>query len=122
MSDRPLARMATAGTWHRATRQFAQTVGVMRRAAATRHALAKLDHHALSDIGLTEPEARIEAARAPWDLAGRAPRTLWEIMREAWLRRRERRMLATLDGPSLRDLRFRHAELDMEANKPFWRL
>ena len=122
MSERPLARMASAGTWHRATRQLFQTVAAMRRAAATRHALAKLDNHALADIGLTRPEARIEAARAPWDIGGRSPRSLWEILREAWLRRRERRMLTTLDGATLRDLRFHHAELEMEANKPFWRL
>lgn len=122
MSERPFASLASAGTWHRATRQFIQSFAAMRRAAATRHALAKLDNHALADIGLTKPEARIEAARAPWDISGRTPRTLWEIMREGWLRRRERQMVATLDGATMRDMRFHHAELELEANKPFWRL
>lgn len=122
MSDRTLASMASAGTWHRATRPLIQSFAAMRRAAATRHALAKLDNHALADIGLTRPEARVEAARAPWDITGRTPRTLWEVLREAWLRRRDRQMVATLDGATLRDLRFHHAELEMGANKPFWRL
>ena len=69
-----------------------------------------------------DPGARIEAARAPWDIAGRTPRTLWEVMRDGWLRRRERQMLTTLEGATMRDMRFHHAELELEANKPFWRL
>ncbi len=40
------------------------------RAYDTRRQLAELDPHLLRDIGVTPLDARIEAARRPWDLQG----------------------------------------------------
>ena len=48
--------------------------GIMRMRAVhrQRQALARLDAHALDDIGLTAEAARLEARRAPWDLPRQA--------------------------------------------------
>lgn len=40
------------------------------RAYDTRRQLNELDAHLLRDIGMTRLEARVEAARKPWDLQG----------------------------------------------------
>jgi len=41
------------------------------RAYETRRQLSELDAHLLRDIAITLLDARIEAARKPWDLQGR---------------------------------------------------
>lgn len=40
------------------------------RAYHTRRQLSELDAHLLRDIGVTPMDARLEAARKPWDLQG----------------------------------------------------
>ncbi len=40
------------------------------RAYDTRRQLSELDAHLLRDIGVTPLDARLEAARKPWDLQG----------------------------------------------------
>lgn len=40
------------------------------RAYETRRQLAELDPHLLRDIGITPLDARLEAARKPWDIQG----------------------------------------------------
>jgi uncharacterized protein YjiS (DUF1127 family) len=48
--------------------------------------------------------------------------TAFNMILETWRRRaRERRELATLDARTIRDLGLSSAEIQFEANKPFWR-
>lgn len=95
---------------------------VMIRTTASRRSLRDLDQHLLNDIGITRAEALEEASRAPWDLKPDGRSTgLWAFLMELLGRRSGRQHLARMDGRSLKDLGRGYAELELEANKPFWR-
>jgi len=115
---------------------LARLVRRVHAAHVSRRELAELDPRMLRDIGLTEPQARAETQRAPWDLlppparpTPRAPRpdgagwpaAIGVMLRRAWRRWRTRRSIADLDAHALRDIGVTFTEAENEANKPFWR-
>ncbi|MGE4043297.1 MAG: DUF1127 domain-containing protein [Acetobacteraceae bacterium] len=117
MSDRFPTR-STGRSWFR-TRALA-TLAVMLRTARTRAPLREMEPHMLADIGITRSEALAEASRAPWETDPAGARERWSPA--AMLRRWQgRRLLRRLDARGLRDLGRSYAELEAEANKPFWR-
>ncbi len=72
MSTRPLARFAGFALPARLTPSaLLRRVTLMRAAHRQRAALARLDAAALTDIGITQDEARTEAGRPAWDLPHR---------------------------------------------------
>ena len=78
-----------------------------------------MDPHLLKDIGITRAQALAEASRPPWEIepqnahSSHSPR--------AMLRRwHERILLRRLDAREIRDLGRGYAEVEAEANKPFW--
>ena len=88
------------------------------RHARSRPALRDMEPRLLADIGVTREQAMAEADRAPWEIGpAEAPWSLRELI-SRW---HGRRLLPRLDARAIKDLGRGYAELDAEANKPFWR-
>ena len=64
---------------------------------------------------------RVGAAKGPRRRGERRLATLWADALATWLERgRQRRALRRLDDRMLRDIGLSHADVELEAGKPFW--
>lgn len=66
----PALRLPARVAVPEAVRAWLTRLACFHRAHDTRRQLSELDAHLLHDIGVSALDARIEAARKPWDIQG----------------------------------------------------
>ena len=93
---------------------------MMWRTARSRALLREMEPRLLQDIGITRTDALAEASRPWWDIDLPEGGQVWSP--GAMLRRwHGRSLLRRLNARGVRDLGRSYAEIEAEANKPFWR-
>lgn len=95
------------------------------RTYQTRQALRDLTARELADIGITPTAAVTEAARLPWDIQPRGPRSISDSVidrpQQALERARTRRILSQMQARELSDIGIGPSGAETEASKPMWR-